>query len=75
MTIEYVEIDRFVAIDQNGQSHIVVILQSYDTTLTHSGASRTAGMKKPRTVSGQELDFINENTFYMPALGLTLKRS
>ena len=68
------EIDRFYAVDSNGNSYVVVILQDFIESHTRSGISRIPGMKEAQTIDGLTLNTSDGETFEIVQTGTIIRK-
>lgn len=67
-------VDRFIAIDSNGNKHTISCLQEFRTQTYLSGSSETlAGLKEYRCESGA-VNMIDDNTFEIVATQAQVKK-
>ncbi len=67
-------VDRFIAIDSNGNKHTISCLQEFKTQTYLSGSRQTfAGLKEYRCESGP-VNMIDDNTFKIVATQTEVKK-
>jgi hypothetical protein len=71
---EKVEKERFEARDQSGHTYTIIVFETYLSSLTHSGKSRTLTGRYLRTAQGDRVNRIGEKIFLLVKKGLRLTR-
>lgn len=68
-------IDQFDAVDDTGQTHTILIYQTFVDIQTRAGTDLAAGLKRAVTSTGMSLNVIDHETFEVVGTGQKLHKS
>ena len=69
------EVDRFEASDSSGFLYTIIVYQEFSHTSTFQGTMETSGGMSMKTADGQDVYFIDDDTFEIGAGGKRLTRT